>query len=152
MPYYCRVIDCRLKVYCRILILPALPQRLEMPYSGTAEWRARIGQWENRKLKWYKARYRCRLQVFSRLSRAQSEVPVLLLLLLVSVTDMYVGGLSSLYSSLAGRKRCCTYDGGRDLSTTPTFLLLLALSLLLVAAGDVEINPGPLTGENEKST
>ena len=127
-------------------------QCVEMPYSGTEEWRARIGQWENRKLRWYQAHHAgFRLRVLPHLGRVYSEVSLLYALLLLSlagriVSELYAIGLSS-RSGLAGRGRCCTYDWSRNLSTTPNLSLFLALSLLLVIAGDVEINPGPLTGE-----
>ena len=65
------------------------------------------------------------------------------------VTDMFALGLPA-RSRPTGLGRYCTYI--QNLSTTPIFFLLLALSLLLIIAGDVEINPGPFNGENEKRT
>ena len=132
-------------------------QCVEMPYSGTEEWRARIGQWENRKLRWYQAHHAgfC-LRVLPHLGRVYSEVSLLYALLLLSlagriVSELYAIGLSS-RSGLTGRGRCCTYNWSRNLSTTPIFSQFLELSLLLVIAGDVEINPGPLTGEKMKGS
>ena len=123
---------------------------LKMAPNGPDEWRARIGQWENRKLRWYQAHCgsRPRVPLHLHLERVISEAPllcVLLLLLLVGRVDIGVceagnGALSSL-GKLVGsgrRRRACT---------TPLLSLSLALSLLLVVAGDVETNPGPISGE-----
>ena len=51
-------------------------------------------------------------------------------------------------SSLGKLTRCREGSRRRKVWTTPLLSLLLALSLLLVVAGDVETNPGPVSGED----
>lgn len=125
-----------------------------MPPNGPAEWRARIGQWENRKLRWYQAHCRSRQSVKLHLLlwKVILEVPlfcVLLLLLLTwkVVTDVSERGNRALFTlgKLFNHTRCCTVR----LWNTP-LIPLLALSLLLMIAGDVETNPGPVSGEQNK--
>ena len=123
-----------------------------MPSNGVEEWRAWIGQWENRKLRWYQAHSRSRRRVPLNLGRLIAESPRLCLLLLLllavkvatSICEAGKDALSSL-GRLAIRGRCCV----RSLRARPTplFSFFLALSLLLVIAGDVETNPGPISGE-----
>ena len=53
-------------------------------------------------------------------------------------------------SSLGKLARCCTRGGrGRRgrVWATPLLSVFLAMSLLLVVAGDVETNPGPISGK-----
>ena len=123
---------------------------LKMPPNGPDEWRARIGQWENRKLRWYQAHCgsRPRVPLHLHLERVISEVPLLCVLLLLSLVgrvdiglcEAGNGALSSLGKLVGSCRR-------RRASTTPLLSLSLALSLLLVVAGDVETNPGPISGE-----
>ena len=121
-----------------------------MPPNGPDEWRARIGQWENRKLRWYQAHCgsRPRVPLHLHLERVISEVPLLCVLLLLSLADKVGTGLcgagNGTLSSLGKLVRSCAC--GR-MWATPLLSLLLALSLLLVIAGDVETNPGPISGE-----
>ena len=125
-----------------------------MPPNGPAEWRARIGQWENRKLRWYQAHCRSRqsVKLHLLLGRVILEIPlfcVLLLLLLTwkVVSDVSERGNNALFTlgKLFSHARCCTVR----LWNTP-LIPLLALSLLLMIAGDVETNPGPVSGEQNK--
>ena len=123
-----------------------------MPPNGVEEWRARIGQWENRKLRWYQAHSGSRRRVPLNLGRLIAESPQLCLMLLlmlavkVAISMWEAGGdaLSSL-GRLAVRGRGCV----RSLRSRPAplFSFFLALSLLLIVAGDVETNPGPISGE-----
>ena len=90
---------------------------------------------------------------------------MLCVLLLFSLAGMVVtgvceagnGAFSSLHK-LVGKVRCCTCvrrnRRGRVWSTLATLLysLCLALCLLLVVAGDVETNPGPISGEEKHCT
>ena len=144
----------KIKTLSFIVILRVL-QCVEMPYSGTEEWRARIGQWENRKLHQTRCtRFCLRALPPAHQGWAYSKISLLYVLLLLSlagkmVTDMFALGLPARRRP-TGLGRYCTYI--QNLATTPIFFLLLALSLLLIIAGDVEINPGPFNGENEKRT
>ena len=133
-----------------------------MPPNGPDEWRARIGHWENRKLRWYKAHCGSRPRVplhlhLEHLERVISEAPLLCVLLLLSLvgnvaTGVCVGGSSAL-SGLGKLGRCCFGCSCAQLKRATAFLsLLLALSLLLVVAGDVETNPGPISGEGKRLT
>ena len=49
-------------------------------------------------------------------------------------------------SSLGKLARCCARGRRGRVLATPLLSLFLALSLLLVLAGDVETNPGPING------
>ena len=123
---------------------------LKMPPNGPGEWRARIGQWENRKLRWYQAHSgsRPRVPLHLHLERVISEAPLLCVLLLLSlagkvdtgVCEAGNGALSFLGKIVGSGRR-------RRVCTTLLLSLSLALSLLLVVAGDVETNPGPISGE-----
>ena len=130
-----------------------------MPPNGTEEWRARIGHWENRKLRWYQTHCgsRPRVPLQLHLERMISaEAPLLCVLLLVwlagevttCVCEVGVGTLSSV-SKLGGQVRCCAYVRRGKMWATPLFSLFLSLSLLLLVAGDVETNPGPISGEGK---
>ena len=126
-----------------------------MPPNGPDEWRARIGHWENRKLRWYQAHCgsRPRVPLHLHLERVISEAPLLCVLLLLSlvenvVTDVYGLGNGSL-GKLAGKARYCVCGRLVRGWATPLLSLLLALSLLVVLAGDVETNPGPISGEGK---
>ena len=137
----------------------------KMPPNGPEEWRARIGHWENRKLRWYQAHCgsRPRVPLHLHLERVISEArPMLCVLLLFSLAGMVATGVceagSGAFSSLhklVGKVRCCTRvhrsGRGRVWSTHATLLysLCLALCLLLVVAGDVETNPGPISGKGK---
>ena len=123
-----------------------------MPPNGPEEWRARIGQWENRKLRWYQAHCKSRPSVTLHLGRMVLEVPLfcvllLLLLTLKVVTDVCERGNNALFTlgKLFNHARCCKIR-----VWTTSFTLLLSLSLLLMMAGDVETNPGPVSGEQKK--
>ena len=50
-------------------------------------------------------------------------------------------------SSLGKLARCCARGRRGRVWATPLLSLFLALSLLLVVAGDVETNPGPISGK-----
>ena len=125
-----------------------------MPPNGPDEWRARIGHWENRKLRWYQAHCgsRPRVPLHLHLERVISEAPLLCVLLLLSlagkvgngVCEVGLGTFSSLGKSVV---RCCACGRRGKVRPTPLLSLFLALSLLLVLAGDVETNPGPISGE-----
>ena len=134
----------------------------KMPPNGVEEWRARIGHWENRKLRWYQAHCgsRPRVPLHLHLERVISEArPMLCVLLLLSLSEIVAtsvcetgnGALSSL-NKLVGKARCCMCvrrsRGGRVWAMIP-YSLCLALCLLLVVAGDVETNPGPISGEGK---
>ena len=119
-----------------------------MPPNGPDEWRARIGHWENRKLRWYQARY-----------GSCPHVPLhhlLCVLLLLSLAGKVGTGVceagNGMLSSLGKFVSCCACDRHGKVGGTSLLSLFLALSLLLVVAGDVETNPGPIIGENCKST
>ena len=125
-----------------------------MPPNGPDEWRARIGHWENRKLRWYKAHCGSRPRV-SLYPGLISEAPRLVTLLLLSLmrkvaTDACgVGnGALSFLGKLVSQAQCCAYRHVKGW-VTPLFLLCLALFLLLLVAGDVETNPGPISGEKK---
>ena len=126
-----------------------------MPPNGPDEWRARIGHWENRKLRWYQAHSgsRPRVPLHLHLERLISEAPLLCVLLLLSSMGKVSTGVcetgNGALSFLGKLARCCA--GGRrgGLRATPLLSLFLALSLLLVVAGDVETNPGPISGERK---
>ena len=126
---------------------------LKMPPSGPDEWRARIGQWENRKLRWYQAHCgsRPRVPLHLRLEQVTLEAPLLCVLLLLSLvgkvdTGVCEAGHGTLFS-LGKLARCCARGRRGKVWATPLLSLFLALSLLLVVAGDVETNPGPISGE-----
>ena len=127
-----------------------------MPPNGPDEWRARIGHWENRKLRWYQAHCgsRPRVPLHLHLERVISEAPLLCVLLLLSLTRKVGTGVceagNGTFSSLGRFVRCCACGRGK-VGTTPLLSLFLALSLLLVLAGDVETNPGPISGEDCKA-
>jgi len=126
----------------------------KMPPNGPDEWRARLGHWENRKLRWYQAHCGSRPRVPLHLHLAQviSGAPLLCVLLLLSlagkvgngVCEVRVGTFSSLGKSVF---RCCACGRHGKVGGTPLLSLFLALSMLLVLAGNVETNPGPISGE-----
>ena len=124
-----------------------------MPPNGPDEWRARIGQWENRKLRWYQAHCGSRPHVplHLHLERVISEMPLLCVLLLLWLAGKVDTGLwgagNGTLSSLGKLVRCCSCGRRGRMWATPLLSLSLALSLLLVVAGDVETNPGPISGE-----
>ena len=126
-----------------------------MPPNGPDEWRARIGHWENRKLRWYQAHSgsRTRVSLHLHLERLISEAPLLCVLLLLLLMGKVSTGVcetgNGALSSLGKLARCCA--GGRRgrLWATALLSLFLALSLLLMVAGDVETNPGPFSGEGK---
>ena len=124
-----------------------------MPPNGPDEWRARIGHWENRKLRWYQAHCGSRPRVPLRLhlERVISEAPLLSVLLLLSLAGKVGTGVSEagngMLSSLDMLARCCARGRRGRMGAKPLLSFFLALSLLLVVAGDVETNPGPITGE-----
>ena len=126
---------------------------LKMPPNGADEWRARIGHWENRKLRWYQAHCgsRPRVPLHLHLERAILDAPLLCVLLLLSLVGKVETGVreagSGTLSSLGKLTRCCTSGRRVRVCATPLLSLSLALSLLLVVAGDVETNPGPISGE-----
>ena len=133
-------------------------QRLDskMPPNGVEEWRARIGSWENRKLRWYQAHSGSRRRVPLNLGRVISEAPQLCLFLLLSLVENVATGMCergkdafSTLGRLAGRCRCCADSRSLRARATPLFSLFLAVSLLLIVAGDVETNPGPISGERK---
>ena len=125
-----------------------------MPPNGPDEWRARIGQWENRKLRWYQAHCgsRPRVPLHLHLERVISEMPLLCALLLLSLAGKVDTGLcgaeNGTLSSLGKLVRCCSCVRRGRTRATLLLSLFLALSLLLVIAGDVETNPGPISGED----
>ena len=126
-----------------------------MPPNGPDEWRARIGHWENRKLRWYRAHcgYRPHVPLHLHLERVISEAPLVCVLLLLWLAEkvaigMYEGG-SGTFSSLGKTVRCFACRRRGKVLATLLLSLFLALSLLLVVAGDVETNPGPINGEGK---
>ena len=125
-----------------------------MPPNGPDEWRARIGHWENRKLRWYQAHCgsRPRFPLDLHLKRVISEAPLLCVLLVLRLAGKVATGVcktgnGALFSpGKLNRCHACVRLG--RVWTTPLSLsLFLALSLLLLVAGDVETNPGPIGGE-----
>ena len=128
-----------------------------MPPNGPDEWRARIGHWENRKLRWYQARCgsRPRVPLHLHLERVISEVPLLCVLLLLSLAGKVSTGVcesgNGVLSCLGKLVRCRACGRRGRVWATPLLSLFLALSLLLVLAGDVETNPGPISGEDCKA-
>ena len=125
-----------------------------MPPNGPDEWRARIGNWENRKLRWYQAHCgsRPRVQLHLHLERVISEVPLLCTLLLLWLSGKVATGVGEAGNGVLSclgklvRSRC----GRRGrMWASPLLSLLLVLSLLLMLAGDVETNPGPISGEGK---
>ena len=54
-------------------------------------------------------------------------------------------------SSLGKLARCRSCGRREKVGAMPLLALFLALSLLLVLAGDVETNPGPISGEDCKA-
>ena len=133
------------------------PDFEEMPPNGPDEWRARIGHWENRKLRWYQAHcVSCpRVPLHLHLERVILEAPLLCVLMLLSLavkvtTGVYEAGGGAFFSlgkPRFGRCRACVRSG-REWATS-LLCLCLALSLLLVVAGDVETNPGPISGKGK---
>ena len=127
----------------------------KMPPNGPDEWRARIGHWENRKLRWYQAHCGSRLRVplHLHLGRMISEAPLLCVLLLLSLAGKVGTGVcearNGTLSSLGKLARCHGCPRRGKVWATPLLSLFLALSLLLVVAGDVETNPGPFIGERK---
>ena len=127
-----------------------------MPPNGIEEWRARIGLWENRKLGWYQAHGRgSRQRVPLHLDKMISEAPRLCLLMLLLLAGKVATGLcergKAAFSSsarLAVRIRSCAKRSRKGWATPP-FSLFVALSVLLIVAGDVETNPGPSNGERK---
>ena len=138
----------------RRLTLVSAVQRPDskMPPNGVEEWRARIGQWENRKLRWYQAHSRSRRRVPLNLGRLIADLPnlcfVLLLLWALNIVICVCEAGKGALRSLVIRGRCCV----RSVTARPTalFSIFLALSLLLIVAGDVETNPGPISGERKQ--
>ena len=129
-----------------------------MPPNGPDEWRARIGHWENRKLRWYQTHCgsRPRVPLHLHLGKVISEAPLLCVLLLLSLAGRVATGVCeagngalSLLGKLVGQSRCCVCGRRGNVWGTLFFSLFLALSLLLVMAGDVETNPGPTGGEGK---
>ena len=123
---------------------------LKMPPNGPDEWRARIGTWENRKLRWYQAHCgsRPRVPLHLHLESMISEAPLLCVLLLLSLVGKVDIGLCEAGNGALSSLGKLVWSGRRRrVCTTPLFSLSLALSLLLILAGDVETNPGPITGE-----
>ena len=128
-----------------------------MPPNGPDEWRARIGHWENRKLRWYQAHCgsRPRVPLHLQLERVISEAPLLCVLLLLSLAKVTIGlcvcetknGVLSCLRKLR-IPRCFACGRRGKVCATPYLSLILSLSLLLVVAGDVETNPGPINGED----
>ena len=126
----------------------------EMPPNGPDEWRARIGHWENRKLRWYQVhcRSRPRVPLYLRLERVITEAPLLCTLLLLWLTAKVTTGAceagNAALSSLGklGRIRCLRHG---KVCISSLLSLFVALSLLLLVAGDVETNPGPITRERK---
>ena len=138
-----------------------------MPPNGPDEWRARIGHWENRKLRWYQVHCgsRPRVPLHQRLGidirhgtyiyglgQVISEASLLCVLLLLWLAGkVATGGCDTgngALLSLGKLVRCCACTRRGRVSATPLFSLCLALSLLLLLAGDVETNPGPISGED----
>ena len=128
-----------------------------MPSNGPDEWRARIGHWENRKLRWFQAHCesRPRVPLHLHLERVISEAPLLCVLLLLSLAGKVGTGVceagNGVLSSLGKLARCCARGRREKVGAMPLLALFLALSLLLVLAGDVETNPGPISGEDCKA-
>ena len=126
-----------------------------MPPNGPEEWRAKIGQWENRKLRWYQAHCgsRPRVPLHLHLERVISaEAPLLCVILLLWLAEKVVVGLcevgNSAFSSMGKlEKQGCACVRRGKVWATRLLSLILALSLLLLVAGDVETNPGPISGE-----
>ena len=127
-----------------------------MPPNGPDEWRARIGHWENRKLRWYQAHCGSRPRVPLHLHMEQmiSEAPLVCVLLLlylatkVSTSVLEAGNGVTSSAGKLGRCGACVRRG--TTWATPLLSVFLALSLLLVLAGDVETNPGPISGKTLK--
>ena len=125
-----------------------------MPPNGPDEWRARIGHWENRKLRWYQAHCgsRPRVPLHLPLERVIAEAPLLCVLLLLSLAENVSTGLceagNGALSSVGKFAGSCACGRRGKLRAAPLLSLFLALSLLLVLAGDVETNPGPISGED----
>ena len=128
-----------------------------MPPNGPDEWRARIGHWENRKLRWYQAHCgsRPRVPLHLHLERVISEAPLLCVLLVLSLVGKVGNGVCEVgigtFSSLGKFVRCCACGRRGKVGGTAPLSLFLALSMLLVLAGDVETNPGPISGEECKA-
>ena len=124
----------------------------KMPPGGLDEWRARIGHWENRKLRWYQAHCGCRPRVPLNLHLAKviSEAPSVCVLLLLWLTGKMVTGVCEAGNgTLFTLNRCLAYVRRKRVWATPLLSLFLVLTLLLVVAGDVETNPGPISGEGK---
>ena len=108
------------------------------------------------KIRWYQAHSGSRRRVPINLGRVISEAPQLYLLLLLSLAEKVVTGMCeggrdavSALGRLAGRGRCCAGSRSLTARAAPLFSLFLAVSLLLIVAGDVETNPGPISGERK---
>ena len=127
---------------------------MRMPSNGPDEWRARIGHWENRKLRWYQMHCgsRPRVPLHLHMGRMISETPQLCVLLLLSLAANVGAGVceegNCALSSLGKLARCCARGRRGRMWATPILSLFLAMFLLLVVAGDVETNPGPVSGED----
>ena len=126
-----------------------------MPPNGPDKWSARIGHWENGKLRWYQAHCGSspRVPLPLHLERMISEAPLLCVLLLLWLSGKVGTGVceagNGMLSSLGKLGRCCACGHRKRMVATPLLSLSLALSLLLVVAGDVETNPGPISGEGK---
>ena len=124
-----------------------------MPPNGPDEWRARIGHWENRKLRWYQAHCgsRPRVPLYLHLEQVISEAPLVCVLLCLCLarkvsTSVFDTG-NGIPSSPGKLGRCSACVRRGSVWAMPLLSIILALSLLLVIAGDVETNPGPITSE-----
>ena len=126
-----------------------------MPPNGIDEWRARIGHWENRKLRWYQAHFGIlpRVPLHLHLKRMISEVPSVCVLLLLwlggKVATCVCGAGNGAFSSLGKLARSFACGRLRKMWGTRLLSLLLAMSLMLMIAGDMEINPGPISSEGK---
>ena len=82
------------------------------------------------------------------------DAPLLCILLLFWLAGKVATDVSqkvkSTLSSHGKLVRCCACGRRGRLWATPLLSLFLALSVLLVVAGDVETNPGPICGEDCK--
>ena len=83
-----------------------------MPPNGPDEWRARIGHWENRKLRWYQAHCgsRPRVSLHLHLERVISEAPLLCVLLLLSLVEKVGTGVYGLGNGSLGKLAGVTAD------------------------------------------
>ena len=114
-----------------------------------------IGSWENRKLRWYQAHSGSCRRVPLNLGRVISQAPQLCLFLLLLLVENVATGMQcergkdalSTLGRLAGRCWCCASSRSLRARAMPLSSLFLAVSLLLIVAGDVETNPGLISGE-----